>query len=226
MVDVVVGKGKLAGKGVYAARDFREGELVVPYNLQELRQSEFDALPAGEWEWTHSFHGRIYLFREPERYVNHSDDPSTFPDLDRMGDYALRPIRTGEAITINDRIELQNELNTFFDAYEKAVNSQDVAIVAPFVADSATFWHVDDQHEGKQAVVDALLNTFMNAHNEALAISNIQWTARNYWVSACTCTFESQSMENGTRHVRVRSATCVLARLNGSWRISHKHLSR
>jgi SnoaL-like domain len=63
--DVVIGEGKLAGKGVYAARHFKKGDLVVPYNLKELTQAEFDALPAGEWEWTHSFWGRIHLFPEP-----------------------------------------------------------------------------------------------------------------------------------------------------------------
>jgi hypothetical protein len=59
MHDVTIGTGKLAGKGVYAAREFKQGELVVPYRLRELSQDEFDALPEGEWEWTHSFHGKI-----------------------------------------------------------------------------------------------------------------------------------------------------------------------
>src|SRR5579872_1893379 len=120
MKDVIIGNGKLAGKGVYAARDFEEGELVVPYHLKKLTQAEFDALPAGEWQWTHSFWGEIYLFPKPGRYVNHDENPSTFPDLERRGDFALRPIKKGEAITINDRIELQSELDTFLEAYEKA----------------------------------------------------------------------------------------------------------
>src|SRR5438046_1334752 len=101
MADVVIGEGSLAGKGVYAARDFEKDELVVPYNLRELTQAEFDALPVSEREWTHSFWGRIYLFPEPARYVNNAEDPSTYPDLERMGDFALRAIRKGEAITID-----------------------------------------------------------------------------------------------------------------------------
>src|SRR5262245_24324583 len=125
MNDVVIGKGKLAGKGLYAARDFKKGELVVAYNLKQLTQAEFDALPLSEREWTHSFWGRIYLFPEPPRYTNHAEDPSTFPDLERMGNYALRPIKKGEAITINERIEWQHELETFLEAYEKAANSRD-----------------------------------------------------------------------------------------------------
>jgi uncharacterized protein len=50
-----IADGKLAGRGVYATRDFEPGELVVPYGLIELTQTEFDALPEGEREWTHSF---------------------------------------------------------------------------------------------------------------------------------------------------------------------------
>lgn len=82
MGGVTIGPGKLAGKGVYAARAFKKGELVVPYNLKELSQAEFDALPEGEWEWTHTFWGRIYLFPEPARYVNSDASPNTYPDLD------------------------------------------------------------------------------------------------------------------------------------------------
>ena len=85
MPDVTIGGGTLAGKGVYAARDFRAGEVVVGYDLRELTQAEFDALPSSEREWTHSFWGGIFLFPEPARYVNHDDNPTTFPDLSRMG---------------------------------------------------------------------------------------------------------------------------------------------
>ena len=57
MKDVVIGKGKLAGKGVYAARDFKKGELVISYNLKSLTQGEFDLLPKSEQMFVHSFWG-------------------------------------------------------------------------------------------------------------------------------------------------------------------------
>ncbi len=159
MADVILGKGKLAGKGVYAARDFAEGELVVPFNLTELTQEAFDALPEGEWEWTHSFHGKIYLFPEPERYVNHSDSPSTYPHPGK-GDVALRPIKKGEAITINDQLELQRELDTFLQAYEEAANSRDFSKVAPLIADDASFWFTNGHYTGKQEVQKAFEETW------------------------------------------------------------------
>ena len=120
MSDVVIGKGKLAGKGVYAARDFKEKELVMSYRLKELTQDEFNALPISEHMFTHSFWGKIYLYPEPARYVNHSAKPNTRQDFKMTSDYAIRPIKKGELITTNGTVEIQNELKTFLEIYEEA----------------------------------------------------------------------------------------------------------
>lgn len=119
MKDVVIGKGKLAGKGVFAARGFEKGELVMSYNLKPLTHAEFDSLPKSEQMFVHSFWGKMYLFPEPSRYTNHSANPNTISDLDKMCDYALKRIRKGEMITTNATREIQNELETFVEAYEK-----------------------------------------------------------------------------------------------------------
>lgn len=120
MNDVFIGKGKLAGKGVYAARDFKEGEIVKFYNLKPLTQSEYDALPKSEKMFTHSFWNQIYLFPQPSRYTNHSANPNTRADLKKMCDYAIRPIKKGEMITTNATEEVRSEVETFLEAYEKA----------------------------------------------------------------------------------------------------------
>ncbi len=226
MNDVTIGKGKLAGKGVYAARDFKEGELVVTYNLKELTQAAFNVSPHSEREWTHSFWGKIYLFPEPARYVNHDDDPSTFPDLGRMGNYALRPIKKGEAVTINDKIELQHELETFLEAYEKAANGGNFSYVAPFIADDATFWFTNGEFSGKPAIERAFEGTWANIRNEAYAISDVRWITCNYWVSACTYKFRSDGWVDGQRQVYEGRGTNILKRVDGSWRIVHEHLSK
>lgn len=225
MIGVTIGAGKLAGKGVYAARDFKKGELVVPYDVTELTQAEFDALPDGEWEWTHTFYGRIYHFPEPARYVNHDDTPSTFPDSKRMGNYALRDIKTGEAITINDQIELQFELNTFLEAYEEAANSRSFDAVAPFLADEATFWFTNGRFNGKPAIKQAFEDTWNTIHDEKYTITDVQWVARNYWVSACTYTFKSDGIVDGKHQVYAGHGTNVVRRIAGRWRIVHEHLS-
>lgn len=99
MNDVTIGKGKLAGKGVYAARDFKKGKVVITYNLKPLTPEEFEKLPTWEKKFTHVHHGVIHLYSVPERYVNHSNTPNTCQDLVNMADIAARDITKGEAIT-------------------------------------------------------------------------------------------------------------------------------
>ncbi len=100
--DVLVSEGELASRGVYANRDLAKDEIVVPYHLQPLTTEEFDALPDSEKEFTHAQHGQIHLYSEPERYVNHSDDPNTYQDFELQADVALRAIAKGEMITTDD----------------------------------------------------------------------------------------------------------------------------
>jgi len=224
MADVIIGKGTLAAKGIYADRDFKKGEVVVPFHLKELTQDEFDTLPDGEWEWTHTFGGRIYLFPEPERYVNHSDNPSTSPTP--QGDVALRDIKKGEAITINDKLELQRELDTFLKAYEAAANSRDFTKVAPFIADDATFWFTNGQYEGKTEIQRAFEETWGNIKDETYTISNVRWIGKNYWVSACSYDFKSDGIVDGEHQVYEGKGTNVIARIRGRWRVTHEHLSK
>lgn len=99
MRDLIIGKGRLAGKGVYANRDFKKGEVVTKYNLKPLTDNEFKNLPDSEKEFTHTHWGITYLYSQPERYVNHSKDPNTYQDLKSKCDIAARDIKEGEMIT-------------------------------------------------------------------------------------------------------------------------------
>ncbi len=99
MSNIITGKGNLAGKGVYANRDFKTGEVVITYHLKPLTDQEFDGLLESEKMFVHSHHGIKHLYSEPERYVNHSSDPNTKQDLDAKQDIAIRDIAKGEMIT-------------------------------------------------------------------------------------------------------------------------------
>src|SRR3989344_8949501 len=99
MNDVIIGKGKLAGKGVYAARDFKKGEVVIGYNLKPLTEEEYNNLPKSEKRFTHKHWGTVHLYSKPERYVNHSPNPNTYQDLKKQCDIALKDIKKGAAIT-------------------------------------------------------------------------------------------------------------------------------
>jgi hypothetical protein len=48
MSDVVIGKGKLAGKGIYANRKFFKGDIVIKYTLKLLTKEEWKLLPKSE----------------------------------------------------------------------------------------------------------------------------------------------------------------------------------
>lgn len=99
--NVIIGKGNLWGRGVYAARDFKKGEVVIQYHLKSLTQKELEDLPDDQEDktFTHTHWGQIYLYSVPERYVNHSESPNTIQDHIKKQDIALRDIITGEMIT-------------------------------------------------------------------------------------------------------------------------------
>lgn len=99
MIDMIIGKGNLAGKGVYANRDFKKGEVVIKYHLKPLTPEGYKSLPKSEKVFTHTHWGVIHLYLEPERYVNHSKNPNTYQDLTNKRDVALRDIKKGEMIT-------------------------------------------------------------------------------------------------------------------------------
>lgn len=103
MDDIVIGKGDHDGKGTYANRDFKKGEVVIAYHLTPLTESEWVALSESEKSYTHTYHGRRFLYGEPERYVHHADHPNTRQDHDRKVDVALRDIKKGELITCDAR---------------------------------------------------------------------------------------------------------------------------
>ncbi len=99
MSDLVLGKGKLAGKGVYANKNFKKGEVVSKYNLKQLTKAEYKNLPHSEKMFAHTHLGQIYLYLQPDRYINHSKNPNTRQDLKNKCDIAVRDIKKGEMIT-------------------------------------------------------------------------------------------------------------------------------
>lgn len=105
MNHVTVGKGAMSGRGVYAARDFKEGEVVIKYELTPLTFNELKALPPEEYAATHNVNGQLYLYSEPARYVNHSENPNVRNDHKQQADVALRDIKQGEPVTVDARYD-------------------------------------------------------------------------------------------------------------------------
>lgn len=95
----------MSGKGVYAARDFKKGEVAVRYELKPLSFQELKVLSPEDYAATHNVNGQIYLYPEPARYVSHSEDPNVRNDHEQQADIALRDIKAGELITVDTRYD-------------------------------------------------------------------------------------------------------------------------
>ena len=103
--DVTIGKGDMGGKALYAARDFKKGEVVLHIPLTPISFKELKALSPDEYLAAHSLDGQIYLFGGLARYVNHSETPNVVLDHKQQTDIALRDIAVGEKITADIRLD-------------------------------------------------------------------------------------------------------------------------
>ncbi len=101
--NVTIREDEVAGKAVYAARDFKKGEIVIKYELQNLSFAEYQSLPETEQYYTHNVNGQIVLYPEPARYITHSENPNIINDHTQQANIAQRDISAGELITINAR---------------------------------------------------------------------------------------------------------------------------
>lgn len=102
MVDfVLIKKSKIHGKGVFANRGFKKGEIVIQWKTQNLlTQKELEELPSKEKRYVSYFKdGKYILYGIPERYVNHSCATNT--KTKNGADVAVRTIKKGEEITAN-----------------------------------------------------------------------------------------------------------------------------
>jgi uncharacterized protein len=106
---VVVRRSKIQGRGVYAARDFAEGERIIEYTGALITSAEADAFCDDEAMRRH----HTFLFAVDDdwvidatrggsdaRYINHACDPNCESVVVRRRVYihALRPIAQGEEL--------------------------------------------------------------------------------------------------------------------------------
>ncbi len=100
MADVIVRKSKIDGLGVFASRDFKKGEIVIPWDVShQLTTVEVKNLPKEKKRYIANLDGKNILMQSPANYVNHSCDANTHAD--NFCDIAKRDIKKGEEITSN-----------------------------------------------------------------------------------------------------------------------------
>ncbi len=95
--DVVSKKSPISGRGVFAARDFKRGEIVLRWQPKLLDAKQIKKLSDKEKIYVSQCGNKFYLMQPSECYVNHSCEANTYA---RNGcDVAKRNIKSGEEIT-------------------------------------------------------------------------------------------------------------------------------
>lgn len=98
MENVIVKKSEINKNGVFAAKDFKKGDVVLSWNpLKILTEDEAAKLPDSEKHYVSNYSDELILQGIPERYVNHSCNPNT--KVQGRSDVAIRDIKKGEEIT-------------------------------------------------------------------------------------------------------------------------------
>jgi hypothetical protein len=103
--EVIVKQSDIHGKGVFAARDFKAGDIVLRWDKSNiLTAEEYEKLTDDEKRYVCFVDGIYVQMQEPERYVNHSCDSNT--TAKHFSDIAKRNIKMGEEITSDYNEEL------------------------------------------------------------------------------------------------------------------------
>lgn len=100
MADVTVKISKIHGIGVFAARNFKKGEVVLKWNTShKLTKEQVDKFSEDKKCYVTHLNGKYIFMQAPERYVNHSCEGNTHAE--KFCDIADRNIKKGEEITTN-----------------------------------------------------------------------------------------------------------------------------
>ena len=90
------------GLGVFAKKDFKQGETVIKWNLSILTPEEYKNISKYEQEnFCHTRNKTIYYYSDPERHVNRSNQPNVTSDLEKEANIALRNIKKDEELSIS-----------------------------------------------------------------------------------------------------------------------------
>ncbi|HEV2708370.1 MAG TPA: SET domain-containing protein-lysine N-methyltransferase [Pyrinomonadaceae bacterium] len=104
MADVIVAESKIHGLGVFATRDFAEGEIILPIDDSRIVDDEHPLRPELNEQSYHCDYlagGQTVLMRSPERHINSCCDPNTYvKTIDGVRHVVARkPIKAGEELT-------------------------------------------------------------------------------------------------------------------------------
>jgi SET domain-containing protein len=96
----LIKKSYINGRGLFANKDFKKGDLVIPWNKESKYLSKDDAIKLAEdsKKYVAIYKGKYLLIASPERYLNHSCNPNVETKEDGA-EYAIKKINKGEELT-------------------------------------------------------------------------------------------------------------------------------
>jgi uncharacterized protein len=108
---IIVQDSKIHGRGIFAARDIGEGEIIIDWALckENLTQEDVEQLTIEERKRVSVIDGQLVLFKPPACWVNHSCNANARGTEGR--DVAIRVITQGEEITVDYILENVPDLN-------------------------------------------------------------------------------------------------------------------
>jgi uncharacterized protein len=111
MTSIVVKDSGIHGRGVFAARDIRPGEIIIDWEecSEKLTATDVEKLSADERKRVSLIDGQYVLFKPPACWVNHSCAANACGK--NKNDVAVRAIKTGEEITVDYILEKVPGLN-------------------------------------------------------------------------------------------------------------------
>ncbi len=98
-MNIIIKKSKIQGKGVFANKDFKKGEIILKWNPKKITKKEADKLTTKQKHYLYEERNKYFLMQSPEKYVNRSCNANTKPK--NLCDVAVRNIKKGEEITSN-----------------------------------------------------------------------------------------------------------------------------
>jgi SET domain-containing protein len=96
-MDIAIKKSKIHGKGIFAQKNFKKGEIVLKWNPKQLTKKEAENIKTNQKHYLYQEKNYYFLMQTPEKYVNRSCDANTKPK--KLCDIAIRNIKKGEEIT-------------------------------------------------------------------------------------------------------------------------------
>jgi SET domain-containing protein len=98
-MNIIIKDSEIDGKGVFAKRDFKEGEIIIDWAdcSEKLTKEQFDKLSEDEKRYVSFVDEVCVLMKSPAKYVNHSCDANTY--VVDFCDVAKKDIKSGEEIT-------------------------------------------------------------------------------------------------------------------------------